>query len=191
MCALLLETAACTEILAGANIAMDLVDPGKNIPEGTLVAILLSSFIYLIMGIVAAGAVSPEGLLHNYLCMVDIAASPVLVYIGIYAATFSSALSVQFCAPRVLMSVANDNVLPILKIFGKTNSKGDPVASALLCFGISLIFVLIGDLNIVAPLITQVLCLLFVLSSCGPCCVNRLNIEIGKRKKMICVCFFF
>ncbi|ETO03801.1 hypothetical protein RFI_33601, partial [Reticulomyxa filosa] len=29
------NTAACTEILAGANIAMDLVDPGKNIPEGT------------------------------------------------------------------------------------------------------------------------------------------------------------
>ncbi|ETO11450.1 solute carrier family 12 member 3, partial [Reticulomyxa filosa] len=127
------------------------------------VAILLSSFIYLIMGVAAAGAVSPEGLLHNYLCMVDVAASPILVYIGIYAATFSSALSVQFCAPRVLMSVANDNVLPSLKIFGKTNSKGDPVASALVCFGISLIFVLVGDLNIVAPLITQVQSLLFAI----------------------------
>ncbi|ETO30292.1 hypothetical protein RFI_06825, partial [Reticulomyxa filosa] len=122
---------------------------------GTLTAIFTTSLVYLIMGIAAAGAISPEGLLHNYLCMVDIAAVPVLVYMGIYAATLSSALSVQLCAPRVLMSVANDNVLPILKVFGKTNKKGDPVASAVMCCGISLICVLIGDLNIVAPLITQ------------------------------------
>ncbi|ETO26828.1 solute carrier family 12 (sodium/chloride transporters), member 3 isoform 1 [Reticulomyxa filosa] len=126
-----------------------------NDGTGTLTAILSTSFIYLVMGIVAAGAITPDGLLHNYFCMVDIAAVPVLVYIGIYVATFTSALSVQFCAPRVLMSVANDNVLSSLKIFGRTNSKGDPVASAFLCFGISLIFVIIGDLNFVAPLITE------------------------------------
>ncbi|ETN98050.1 hypothetical protein RFI_39475 [Reticulomyxa filosa] len=123
---------------------------------GTISAIMTTSFVYLVMGIAAAGAVTSEGLLKNYLCMVDIAALPLFVFMGIYAATLSSALSVQLCAPRILMSVANDNVLPSLKVFGKTNKKGDPVASAFTCCGISLICVIIGDLNIVAPLITQV-----------------------------------
>ncbi|XP_076465820.1 solute carrier family 12 member 1-like isoform X2 [Babylonia areolata] len=48
---------AATGILAGANISGDLKDPAKAIPKGTLIAILISTAVYIMVAILLGGSV--------------------------------------------------------------------------------------------------------------------------------------
>ena len=69
----------------------------------------------------------------------------VLVYIGCFAATLSSAIASLVGAPRVLQALARDNLYPGLGIFGKGfGANDDPFNGYILVFFISLACTLIG-----------------------------------------------
>ena len=53
---------AATGILAGVNISGDLKNPGQAIPKGTLLAILISSVVYLLLAWIAGSCVEREAL---------------------------------------------------------------------------------------------------------------------------------
>lgn len=53
---------AATGILAGVNISGDLKNPGQAIPKGTLLAILISSCVYLLLAWIAGSCVEREAL---------------------------------------------------------------------------------------------------------------------------------
>jgi amino acid transporter len=97
---------AVTGIMAGANISGDLKDPQKAIPMGTLLAIFVSSSVYLLMGF-ALGASFDRAALKDItsgdIAAVEIALVPGLVYAGIFASTLSSALGLLIGAPRILL----------------------------------------------------------------------------------------
>jgi len=153
---------AVTGIMAGANLSGSLEDPSKNIPDGTLYACAVSTFAYVAMSFIC-GAVAgkgmddgnEKGLKGDYLIMANISCYGPLIYLGIYVATLSSALSALVGAPRVLQSVANDKLFPILNFFQTMNLAEDPERAYYLTYAVALGCVMIGDLNAVAPLITM------------------------------------
>eukprot|EP00494_Astrolonche_serrata_P024202 UN24460 len=96
-----------------------------------------------------------KGLLCDFYILNTISIWGPIIYAGIYSATFSSGLGSLVGAPRILMAVAKDEIIPSLSPFKKTNSKGDPIRGYILSFLIVFGCNMIGSLNAVAPLITM------------------------------------
>ena len=76
--------------------------------------------------------------------------------IGIFAATLSSALASLVSAPKVFQAVCKDKIFPYIDIFGKEFGKnGEPRNGYLLTLVISAAFIAIGELNVIAPIISN------------------------------------
>ena len=146
---------AVTGILSGLGMSGDLKDPRRSIPFGTLAAVLTGFAIYsavpLVMNLFVGDA---AWLRSDTMIMLKCARWPMLVLVGVWAATLSSAVGSFLCAPRVLQALARDRILPGLfgKGFGATD---DPRASSVLCFGIAAAGIAIGDINVLAPVLTM------------------------------------
>ncbi|MFC1597218.1 amino acid permease [Planctomycetota bacterium] len=147
---------AVTGIMAGANMSGDLKNPGKMIPLGTLAAVAVTAFVYLIMALVLAASCSRQALLENLQVVRDTAWFPMMITAGIFAATLSSALSSMMGAPRILQALARDNIFKWMGVFGRgSGRRGEPRRAIILTFLISQACVLSGDLDTIAPLITM------------------------------------
>ncbi|TMW51827.1 hypothetical protein DOY81_003072 [Sarcophaga bullata] len=172
-----------TGIQAGANICGDLKDPGDAIPKGTLWALLISMFSYAVFVFFAGGAavrdasgnitdlingtiVSSElpckldhsckyGLSNSYSVMQLMSLWGPLIYAGCFAATLSTALTNLLSVPRLVQALGIDQIYPGLIFFSKPYGKhGEPYRGYVLTFLISAGFLLIGELNVIAPLIS-------------------------------------
>ena len=147
---------AATGIMAGANMSGDLRDPGRSIPKGTLLAIAVTAAVYLSIGVLFAGTRPQHDLISNNLIIKDIAWSGVLIALGVYAATLSSALGSMMGAPRILQAFANDEVFRSIRLFAKGSGKNrEPRRAIALTFVISQAAILLGNLDVIAPVITM------------------------------------
>ncbi|XP_031638851.1 bumetanide-sensitive sodium-(potassium)-chloride cotransporter isoform X2 [Contarinia nasturtii] len=175
---------AATGILAGANISGDLKDPSHSIPQGTIWAIFITATTYIIMAIAAGASVARDATgrledtngtfaflkactpgtchygLHNSFEVIELVSvfGP-LIYAGCFAATLSSALASLVSAPKVFQALCKDKLYPMESVqewfargYGKNN---EPVRGYILTFIISIAFILIGELNAIAPLISN------------------------------------
>lgn len=98
------------------------------------------------------------GLLYNKLIMENMAAFGPLLYVGVFAATLSSALASLVGAPRILQSVANDRLFPwpwFNYFAAGRGADNEPVRAYVLTFVITVLCVLIAKLDIIAPLISN------------------------------------
>jgi len=96
------------------------------------------------------------GLKGDYATMSKISAVPHLITAGIFAATLSSALACLVSAPKVFQALANDKVIPKIDWFAKPYGRDqEPRRAYALTFAIALGFVLIGELNLIAPVISN------------------------------------
>lgn len=161
---------AVTGILSGVSMSGDLKEPAKSLPLGTIASVVISYFIYMAIPIIFTEnpLVTKEQLLHNPMIMKDIAYFGVLVILGIWGATLSSALGNILGAPRTLQALAKDKV--VFSFFAKgTGPNDDPRIATALTFLIALIGILLGDLNAIAPVLSM-----FFLTSYG-----MLNLSAG------------
>uniref|UniRef100_A0A7E4VQV4 AA_permease domain-containing protein n=1 Tax=Panagrellus redivivus TaxID=6233 RepID=A0A7E4VQV4_PANRE len=79
-----------------------------------------------------------------------------LITAGIFAATLSSALASLVSAPKIFQAVCKDRLFPYINVFAKGSGKDDePRRAYLLGFVLSMIMILIGDLNAIAPIISN------------------------------------
>merc|ERR1719320_1210115 len=157
---------AVTGIMAGANISGDLKDPSVNIPVGTMWAVGVSMVTYIFMAILC-GVIAKRGdidgdtgLHNNVLIMQDMSLFGWLILVGIYAATFTSALASLVGAPRILLSFSKDNLISCFQPFAVTatdgcGTPGNPIRGNFVSYVIAFGCVAIGELNAVAPLITM------------------------------------
>ncbi|GAB4171069.1 MAG: amino acid permease [Calditrichia bacterium] len=146
---------AVTGIMAGANMSGDLKDPKKAIPLGTMLAILVTMFIYIALAIVLAHIGTPEELVGNQLIMVEKAKWPNLVLAGLLGATFSSALGSMLGAPRILQALAEQKTIPFHHIFARKAANNEP-RNAIIFTGILIeLSLILGNLNYLASLITM------------------------------------
>ncbi|XP_036338129.1 bumetanide-sensitive sodium-(potassium)-chloride cotransporter-like isoform X2 [Rhagoletis pomonella] len=172
---------AATGILAGANISGDLKDPQKSIPKGTLIAILISTATYLLMVLICGATVARDangnvadlingsyaflnctpgecnyGLQNSFQVIELVSAFGPLIYAGCFAAAISSALASLVSAPKVFQALCKDELYPKIVWFAKGYGKNnEPVRGYVLTFIIAVAFILIGELNLIAPLISN------------------------------------
>lgn len=117
---------AATGILAGANISGDLKDPSTSIPQGTILAIVITSLTYVLMAICVGATVARDasgdvneiihgssrflecverecvhGLQNSFEVIELVSVYGWLIYAGCFAATLSSALASLVSAPKV------------------------------------------------------------------------------------------
>ena len=152
---------AVTGFTAGIAMSGDLEDPKKSIPTGTIAAIAVGFFVYIALIIFLSFYIDSETLKSDYNILIKIALYAPAVVAGIWGATLSSALAGILGGPRILQAMSADNITP--KIFGKGKGKNnEPVNALFLLFIIALLGVLIGDLDVVARIVSM-----FYLSAYG------------------------
>uniref|UniRef100_UPI00358EEB93 solute carrier family 12 member 3-like n=1 Tax=Myxine glutinosa TaxID=7769 RepID=UPI00358EEB93 len=96
------------------------------------------------------------GLNNYYQSISMVSAFSPLITAGIFSATLSSALACLVSAPKVFQCLCNDNIYPLIGFFGKGYGKNnEPFRAYILAFIIALAFILIGDLNTIAPIISN------------------------------------
>ncbi|KAM4708087.1 solute carrier family 12 member 2 isoform 1-T2 [Discoglossus pictus] len=183
---------AATGILAGANISGDLADPQQAIPKGTLLAILITTIVYMGVAVSVGSCVVRDasgesnhtisgmmsnctgaacqldydfspcktdckyGLMNSFQVMSMVSGFAPLITAGIFSATLSSALASLVSAPKVFQALCKDNIYPGLQMFAKGYGKNnEPLRGYLLTFAIALGFILIAELNVIAPIISN------------------------------------
>ncbi|KAA0715022.1 Solute carrier family 12 member 3 [Triplophysa tibetana] len=98
----------------------------------------------------------PYGLINNYQTMSLVSACSPLITAGIFGATLSSALACLVSAPKVFQCLCKDNLYPGIGFFGKSYGKNnEPLRSYLLAYVIAICFILIAELNTIAPIISN------------------------------------
>ena len=145
---------AVTGIMAGVSMSGDLRDPSKSIPRGTLAAVILTFLIYAAQMIWLALNAERVELIEDNLVMQHIARIPAFILAGLWAASLSSALASLVAAPRTLQALSLDGVLPRV-LARRIGSSPEPRVALIVTVMIAEAAVLLGDLNLIAPVITM------------------------------------
>ncbi|KAL9968204.1 hypothetical protein ACROYT_G026551 [Oculina patagonica] len=183
---------AATGILAGVNISGDLKSVRKAVPKGTLLAILISTLVYIMLAWFVGSCVEREalgfaqevlqngtnqttlascaeqkcqyGLLNDFQVMEEVSGWGPIVTAGIFASTLSSALASLVGAPKAFQAVSKDNLFPYISFFGKGYGPGnEPRRGYILAFFVAAAFIAIGDLNVIAPIISNFFLIVYAL----------------------------
>ncbi|XP_055636768.1 bumetanide-sensitive sodium-(potassium)-chloride cotransporter-like isoform X2 [Toxorhynchites rutilus septentrionalis] len=169
-----------TGVQAGANICGDLKDPATAIPKGTLLALVISAISYVTFVFFAGAAAVRDasgnvtdllnetfascavenncsyGLHNDYTAMQLMSISSAVIYAGCFAATLSTALTNLLSVPRIIQALGIDRIYPGLIFFSRGYGKhGEPYRGYALVLVVSVLFVLIADINAIAPLISN------------------------------------
>ena len=148
---------AVTGIMAGVNLSGDLRNPSQSIPKGTFYAVGVGYLIYMMLPIILATRADAATLIEDPLIMRRISFWGNGILLGVWGATLSSAVGSILGAPRILQALVKDQVLPrqfnwLGKGVGKDNI---PRAGTMLTMAIGLLAVLLGNLDIIAPILTM------------------------------------
>uniref|UniRef100_A0A8C5E6H4 Solute carrier family 12 member 1 n=1 Tax=Gouania willdenowi TaxID=441366 RepID=A0A8C5E6H4_GOUWI len=131
--------------------ATDLIVPG-TVCNGTAVAACKLGYDFSS----CAEKSCTFGSMNNFQVMTLVSAFGPLIIAGTFSATLSSALASLVSAPKVLQALCKDNIYTALRMFAKGYGKNDePIRGYLITFIISVAFIAIGDLNAIAPIISN------------------------------------
>ncbi|XP_018330556.1 solute carrier family 12 member 8 isoform X1 [Agrilus planipennis] len=145
-----------TGVLAGINMSGDLRVPSTNIPNGTLAAITTGTFLYLVFVFFLGATCTREVLLTNFMIAEKVSAVSVLLLAGLYVASMSSCLGAMYGTPRVLQSIALENVIPGMGALGMGRGPNKvPLYALAVTATVTLTFILIGEINTLAPVVTM------------------------------------
>uniref|UniRef100_A0A8C8RZC0 Solute carrier family 12 member 3 n=1 Tax=Pelusios castaneus TaxID=367368 RepID=A0A8C8RZC0_9SAUR len=96
------------------------------------------------------------GLANNYQTMSMVSGFSPLITAGIFAATLSSALACLVSAPKVFQCLCQDKLYPVIGFFAKGYGKNnEPLRGYMLTFILAIAFILIAELNTIAPIISN------------------------------------
>jgi len=147
---------AVTGFTQGVSMSGDLRNPAVSLPRGTFAAVGLSTLIYLAVIVAFAGALPLSTLAADYGAMRQVARFPWLVDAGVIAATLSSAMASFLGAPRILQSLASDKIFRYLTPFAKGHGATEnPRRGVMLSFGIAIVTVFAGNLNVLAAVVSM------------------------------------
>jgi len=147
---------AVTGFTQGVSMSGDLKDAGKSLPMGTFLAVGISIVVYFAASIILAACLPNDALQNDYSAMGRVAAIGVLITAGVIAATLSSAMASFMGAPRILQSLAQDRIFPFLTPFAQgSGPTSNPRRGVLLSAGIALGTIALGNLNLVAPIVSM------------------------------------
>lgn len=151
---------AFTGMAAGVGMSGDLRNPSYSIPVGTICATVVGMLIYTFVSWKLFASASLVELKAEPLIMTRIAiAGWIVIPMGLVASTLSSALGSILVAPRSLQAIAKDDSFLTPKVnawlsqgVGETN---EPRNASLVTLLIALVFVVMGDIDQVAQIISM------------------------------------
>ena len=147
---------AVTGFTQGVSMSGDLKDSGKSLPMGTFMAVGVSILVYFGAAVIFSGALPLNVLAGDYGAMVRVAHFGFLIDAGVIAATLSSAMASFLGAPRILQSLSADRIFPFLLPFSKgAGPTNNPRRGVLLSAGIAFVTVALGNLNVIAPIVSM------------------------------------
>ncbi|XP_037520165.1 solute carrier family 12 member 8 isoform X3 [Rhipicephalus sanguineus] len=146
---------AMTGVFAGINMSDDLRNPVQDVPVGTMAAIGTCLFLYLVFVLGLGSTCQRWALTTDYLIAEKASAIGVMVLSGLYISSMSACLGALYLTPRILQNMANDGILPFSKqlSIGKGPNKV-PVVALVLFALVTFLFILAGQVNTLAPLVT-------------------------------------
>uniref|UniRef100_A0A914Z869 Amino acid permease/ SLC12A domain-containing protein n=1 Tax=Panagrolaimus superbus TaxID=310955 RepID=A0A914Z869_9BILA len=152
---------AVTGIMTGTNMSGDLKDPQKSIPAGTIAATITTSLIYFALAILFGASI--EGAVLRDKSGKSIASSlvvaslswptPWVVIVGSFLSTFGAALQCLCSAPRLLQSIAKDDVIPMLAPFARVTKSNEPFLGLLFTAFIAELAILLGAVDDIAAVL--------------------------------------
>ncbi|MCO4760965.1 MAG: hypothetical protein KC502_05635 [Myxococcales bacterium] len=145
---------AVTGFTAGVAMSGDLKNPNKSIPVGTLAAVGTGLVVYVGLAVFLGLTVDGDTLRSDNDIWSHMSARPELVLAGVWGATLSSAIGSLLGAPRILQALALDGVGPNFLARG-SGPANEPRAATLATFIIAEAGILIGDLDLVARVLTM------------------------------------
>ncbi|MDR0295962.1 MAG: amino acid permease [Prevotellaceae bacterium] len=167
---------AFTGMTAGVGLSGDLKNPGKSIPMGTMAATITGLVVYMLIVWKLSVSASQADLQADQFVMARIALwGAIAIPVGLAASTFTSAMGSIMVAPRTLQALAYDKSFPLRRLNyflakGKGKTK-EPYNASLISFLIAVFFVLLGDINTVAGIISM----FFLITYGSLCLISFLN----------------
>lgn len=160
---------AVTGFLAGVNMSGDLKDPARSLVRGTIAAIGVGFIVYMLEIVLCGGSQQRADMIEQPFDMLmknALWGTSILVLIGAFAATISSAAGSFLGAPRVLQALARDQIFPMLGIFGRGSQKRDePRLGLALTLGLTFVVILLlsgGDSMAAFDLIAGIVTMFFL-----------------------------
>uniref|UniRef100_A0A3B4UNK3 Solute carrier family 12 member 8 n=1 Tax=Seriola dumerili TaxID=41447 RepID=A0A3B4UNK3_SERDU len=146
---------AATGVMAGFNMSSDLQRPEHNIPVGTLAAVFTSWFLYLVFVFLLGAICTREALRYDFLIAEKVSLVGFLFLLGLYISSLASCMGGLYGAPRILQCIAQERVIPALAFLGRgTGPNRTPVAAICLTSLLTMAFIFIGQVNVLAPIVT-------------------------------------
>ncbi|EDW65371.1 solute carrier family 12 member 8 [Drosophila virilis] len=145
-----------TGVLSGINMSGDLRAPSTDIPNGTLAAFGTSTFLYLVFVLFLGATCKRATLYTDFMISVKVSAVHFLLLAGIYVSSMSSCLGAMYGTPRVLQSIAKENVIPGIDALGKGRGPNKvPLYAMAVVALVTVTFIIVGDINFLAPIVTM------------------------------------
>ncbi|KAG9349010.1 hypothetical protein JZ751_029328 [Albula glossodonta] len=177
---------AATGVMAGFNMSSDLQRPEHNIPVGTLAAVCTSWFLYLVFVFLLGAICTRDALRIDFLIAEKVSLVGFLFLLGLYISSLASCMGGLYGAPRILQCIAQERVIPVLGFLG--NGRGPnktPVEAICLTSLITMAFVFIGQVNILAPIVTINFMLTYsVIDYSYFCVAMTYNLQVKERKPL-------
>uniref|UniRef100_A0A8C3XMA7 Solute carrier family 12 member 8 n=1 Tax=Chelydra serpentina TaxID=8475 RepID=A0A8C3XMA7_CHESE len=146
---------AATGVMAGFNMSGDLQKPAASIPLGSLAAIGISWFLYIVFVFLLGAICTRESLRYDFMIAEKVSLVGFLFLLGLYISSLASCMGGLYGAPRILQCIAQEKVIPTLAFLGHGKGRNKtPVAAICLTSLITMAFVFVGQVNILAPIVT-------------------------------------
>uniref|UniRef100_A0A8C5PMU0 Solute carrier family 12 member 8 n=1 Tax=Leptobrachium leishanense TaxID=445787 RepID=A0A8C5PMU0_9ANUR len=146
---------AATGVMAGFNMSADLKTPAASIPLGSLAAIAISWFLYIVFVFLLGAICTRESLRFEFMIAEKVSLVGFLFLLGLYISSLASCMGGLYGAPRILQCIAQEKVIPALSFLGRGKGPNKtPVAAIFLTSILTMAFVFIGQVNILAPIVT-------------------------------------
>nr|XP_010591200.2 solute carrier family 12 member 8 [Loxodonta africana] len=173
---------AATGVMAGFNMGGDLREPAASIPLGSLAAVGISWFLYIIFVFLLGAICTREALRYDFLIAEKVSLVGFLFLLGLYISSLASCMGGLYGAPRILQCIAQEKVVPALACLGQGKGPNKtPVAAICLTSLVTMAFVLVGQVNVLAPIVTINFMLTYIAVdysyfslSMGPCSLPQM-----------------
>ncbi|XP_016305468.1 solute carrier family 12 member 8-like isoform X4 [Sinocyclocheilus anshuiensis] len=178
---------AATGVMAGFNMSSDLQRPEHNIPVGTLAAVCISWFLYLVFVFLLGAICTRDALRYDFLIAEKVSLVGFLFLLGLYISSLASCMGGLYGAPRILQCIAQERVIPALGFLGKGRGPNKtPEAAICLTSLISMAFIFVGQVNVLAPIVTINFMLTYsIIDYCYFCVVKTHELQVQQRTTLI------
>ncbi|MDE1868693.1 MAG: amino acid permease [Candidatus Micrarchaeota archaeon] len=140
-----------------ANLAEETKRPQRNLPRGLLIAVAITTVLYVLVGISAVTLAAPQKLAVSD-APLALAASATfgstaydVLTLAALLTTLNTVLVMLITSSRIVYGMSNEGVLP--KALGRISKRtGTPILASLFTFLVALLFIPIGNVGIVAKI---------------------------------------